>query len=83
MIPAREGPVEQVSPVLLLGGLLQERAGGAGVADGRLLCRAEDLGEVERVGVVDEGFFELAVDADPFEGCRLAAKRGGDGDATD
>ncbi|MEU6672510.1 hypothetical protein [Streptomyces sp. NPDC046727] len=44
---------------------------------------SEDFGEVERVGAVDEGFFKLAVDAKPFEGCGLAAKGGGDGDAAD
>jgi hypothetical protein len=46
-------------------GSLQELACSAGrVTDRGLLVDAEDLGEVERIGAVDEGFFELAVHAE-------------------
>jgi hypothetical protein len=38
-------------------------SGRVPVADGRLLIDAEDECEVERVGAVGEGLFELAVDA--------------------
>ncbi|MGW3625548.1 hypothetical protein [Streptomyces sp. NPDC000880] len=38
------------------------------VADGGLFVDAEDESEVERVGAVGEGLFELAVDAESFEG---------------
>lgn len=49
--------------VPLLCDLRQERAGGVRVADRGLVGQAEDLGEAEWIGAVDEGFLELSVDA--------------------
>jgi hypothetical protein len=51
----------------LLGSLIQKHACRLRVADGRLLVDAEDEGEAERIGAVGEGFFELTVDAEPFQ----------------
>ncbi|MER5540635.1 hypothetical protein [Streptomyces mirabilis] len=53
------------------------------VADGGLLVDAEDDGEVERVGAVSEGLFELAVDTESFQRGCLAAERGEDADTAD
>jgi hypothetical protein len=44
-----------------------------GVADRGLLVDAEHGGQVQWVGPVGEGFFELPVDAEPFEGGGKAA----------
>lgn len=41
-------------------------------------CEAEDNGEMERVGAVSKGFFELPVSAQPFEGGDLAVECRGD-----
>jgi hypothetical protein len=51
-----------------LGGLLQEGPCRVRVVDGGLLVDAEDEREVEGVGAVGQGSFELAVDAEPFQG---------------
>ncbi|MFJ8301715.1 hypothetical protein ACIQ9R_38250 [Streptomyces sp. NPDC094447] len=45
----------------------QEAPGRVRVTHGGLLVEPEDLGEVERVGAVDHGFFELSVDAEPLQ----------------
>jgi len=42
---------------------------------GGLLVDPEHGGEVKRVGAVGEGVFELAVDAEPFQGRRLPPER--------
>ena len=60
--------------VLLLGPGGQEQAGVLGVADGGLGVEAEHRCQVQRVGSVVEGFFELPVDAEPFQGRGLAAE---------
>ena len=53
--------------------MLARRARGSlGVADGGLGVEAEDRGEMRGDGAVGEGFFELAVDAQAFEGGGLA-----------
>lgn len=46
---------------------MQKLTGGVRVANVCLLVDSEDERKVERVGAVGEGFFELAVDAEPFE----------------
>ncbi|MEU5304207.1 hypothetical protein ACH4YO_00135 [Streptomyces noursei] len=66
-----------------LGGLLQQNSCGARLADRGLLVQAEDLGEVGQVGAVDEGFFELPVDAESLQGGGLAAKGFGEADTAD
>jgi hypothetical protein len=59
---------------VLFGGGLQEVAGDGRVLDGGGVVDSEHGGEVQGVGVVGEGFFELPVDAEPFEGgCEAAA----------
>ncbi|MER5325324.1 hypothetical protein [Streptosporangium roseum] len=60
--------------VLFLGQRGEEGAGVLGVADGGLGVQAEDGGEVEGIGAVSEGLFELPVDAQAFEGRGLAAQ---------
>jgi hypothetical protein len=60
-----------------------KRPCGVRAANGSLLSQAEDLGEVERVGTTGEGFFKLAVDAEPFKGGSLATEGREDGDAAD
>jgi hypothetical protein len=57
--------------------------GRVGVADGGFVVDAEDGGEVKRVRPVGEGLVELAVDAESFEGGRLAAQRLGEPDLAD
>ncbi|AGP61497.1 hypothetical protein M271_50710 [Streptomyces rapamycinicus NRRL 5491] len=47
---------------------LEKLTGGVRVADGGLLIDSEDEREVEWVGAVGEGLFELSVDAEPFQG---------------
>lgn len=47
------------------------------MAHRRLLIEAEDFGEVGRIGTMDEGFFELSVDAELFQCGGLTAKRCG------
>lgn len=59
----------------------QELPCGGCVADGGAVVDAEDGGQVQRVGVVGEGFFELAVDAQPFQGGGLSAQAGQPGAA--
>ena len=54
----------------------EEQAGVLGVADGGLGVEAEHRCQVQRVGSVVEGFFELPVDAEPFQGRGLAAEFG-------
>jgi hypothetical protein len=48
--------------------LVQQGPCGVRIADGGLLVDAEDEREVNRVGVVRQGLFELSVDAEPFQG---------------
>ncbi|MER7813325.1 hypothetical protein [Streptomyces sp900116325] len=50
--------------------MVQQDPCGVRIADGGLLVDAEDEREVERVGAVGEGPFELSVDAEPFQGWR-------------
>ena len=45
----------------------------ARVLDGGAVVDAEHGGEVQRVGAAGEGFLELPVDAEPFEGGGEAA----------
>ncbi|WP_157246976.1 hypothetical protein [Nonomuraea typhae] len=52
----------------------EEGAGVPGVVDGGLGGEAEDGGEVERLGAVGEGLFELPVEAQASEGRGLAAQ---------
>src|SRR5262249_51365059 len=52
----------------------EEFAGGGAVSDGGGVVESEDDGQVERVGAVGEGFVELAVYAEGFEGGRTPAK---------
>ena len=47
---------------------LQQLACVDGVADCRGVADAEDRGEMERIGTMDESLFELAVDPQPFKG---------------
>ncbi|MFI1285184.1 hypothetical protein ACH4U5_31250 [Streptomyces sp. NPDC020858] len=57
---------------------LEKLPGGVRVADGGLLVDSEDEREVERVGAVGEGLFELTVDTEPFEcGGEVAGGPGG------
>ena len=58
---------------LLLGGGLQELACDSRVLDGGVVADPEYGGEVQGVGAAGEGFLELPVDAEPFEGGRQAA----------
>ncbi|MFE2093375.1 hypothetical protein [Streptomyces sp. NPDC059460] len=69
-------PVEQVSSKLLFSGLFQQRPRGVRVANRGLRIESEDLGEVEGVGAMDEGLFELPVDAELFQGGGLADSAG-------
>src|SRR6266702_2527128 len=62
--------------ILLLGRGGEEQAGVLGVADGGLGVEAEYRCQVQRVGSVGEGFLELPVDAEPFQGRGLAAEFG-------
>ncbi|MCX4869502.1 hypothetical protein OIC43_42335 [Streptomyces sp. NBC_00825] len=57
---------QHFAPVVLRG-QVQQLPGGVRVADGGLLVDAEDEGEVEPVGAVGEGLFELTVDAEPCQ----------------
>ena len=59
--------------VVLLGGGLQELAGDGRVLDGGGVVDPEHGGEVQGVGAAGEGFLELPVDAEPFEGGGQAA----------
>ena len=58
---------------MLFGGGLQELAGDGRVLDGGGVVDPEHGGEVQGVGAAGEGFLELPVDAEPFEGGRQAA----------
>jgi hypothetical protein len=60
--------------VLLFGGGEEKFPGGGAVSDGGGLVESEDDGQVQGVGAVGEGFVELAVNAESFEGCRAAVK---------
>src|SRR6266567_9539569 len=62
--------------ILLVGPGGEEQAGVLGVADGGLGVEAEHCCQVQRVGPVGEGFLELPVDAEPFQGRGLAAEFG-------
>jgi hypothetical protein len=62
--------------ILLVGPGGEEQAGVLGVADGGLGVEAEHCCQVQRVGPVGEGFLELPVDAEPFQGGGLAAEFG-------
>jgi hypothetical protein len=59
--------------VVLLGGGLQELAGDGRVLDGGGVVDPEHGGEVQGGGAAGEGFLELPVDAEPFEGRREPA----------
>jgi hypothetical protein len=59
--------------VVLLGGGLQELACDGRVLDGGGVVDPEHGGEVQRVGPAGEGFLELPVDAESFQGGRQAA----------
>jgi len=59
--------------VVLFGGGVQELAGDGRVLDGGGVVDPEHGGEVQGVGAAGEGFLELPVDAEPFEGGREAA----------
>src|SRR5664279_3180789 len=60
--------------VVVLGGGRQEGSCDGCVADRGGVVEAEDGGEVHGVGVVGEGFLELAVHAEAFEGgCQAPA----------
>jgi hypothetical protein len=59
--------------MVLFGGGFQELACDGRVLDGGGVVDAEHGGEVQGVGAVGEGFFELPVDAEPFEGGGEAA----------
>jgi hypothetical protein len=61
--------------VLLFGGGEEEFSGGGAVLDGGGLVESEYDGQVQWVGAVGEGFVELAVHAEGFEGGRAPAKR--------
>lgn len=61
---------------LALGPGGEEQAGVLGVTDGGLEVEAEYRCQVQRVGSVGEGFLELPVDAQPFQGRGLAAEFG-------
>ena len=61
--------------ILLVGPGGEEQAGVLGVADRGLGVEAEHCGQVQRVRSAGEGFVELPVDAEPFEGRGLAAER--------
>lgn len=60
---------------MLVGRGFQELAGGGGVADRGFGVDAEDRGQVQRVAAVGEGFFELPVAAQAFQGGGVAAER--------
>jgi hypothetical protein len=63
-------------PVPELKGLdwsLQQLSRRSGVADGGGGVESEYGGEMQRVGAMCQGFFELAVDAEPFDGGVQAA----------
>ncbi len=62
---------------------LQELARCGGVADCGLFIDAEDGGQVQWVGAVGQGFFELAVDAETFQGRGQTAQGVGDPDFAD
>ncbi|MFV5998856.1 hypothetical protein ACNPQM_42690 [Streptomyces sp. NPDC056231] len=54
--------------LLVLVVVLEKLPGRVRVADGGLLVDAEDEREVERVGAVGEGLFEVTVNAEPLQG---------------
>ena len=58
---------------MLAGGGFQELACDGRVLDGGGVVDPEHGGEVQGVGAACEGFLELPVDAEPFEGGRQAA----------
>jgi hypothetical protein len=58
---------------VLLGGGLLELACDGRVLDGGGVVDPEYGGEVQGVGAAGEGFLELPVDAEPFEGGGQAA----------
>jgi len=58
---------------VLLGGGLLELAGDGRVLDGGAVAGPEHGGEVQGVGAAGEGFLELPVGAEPFEGGGQAA----------
>ena len=58
---------------MLFGGGFLELARDGGVFDGGGVVDPEHGGEVQGVGAAGEGFLELPVDAEPFEGGRQAA----------
>jgi hypothetical protein len=62
------------SGVLLLGEGDQEGSGVLGVADGGLGVEAEHRCQVQGVGAVGEGFLELPIDTEPFQGRGVAAE---------
>lgn len=66
-----------------LSSLCQQRPGGARVTDRGLLGLTGDLGEVERVRAVNRGYFELAVDTEPFQRGGLTAECRRDGHTAD
>jgi hypothetical protein len=54
--------------------LADEFPGVGGPADGGVLAESEDGGQVQRVCAGGDGFFELAVDAQAFEGSGQATQ---------
>ena len=67
----------------MLGCGVEDLAGGVGVADRGVLVDAEHGGQVEWVGAVDEGFLELPIDVEPFEGGGQSPEGAGDPDSAD
>ncbi|QIZ37753.1 hypothetical protein [Saccharopolyspora sp. ASAGF58] len=63
-------------------GAVQEITGGGAVSDGGGLVEPEHGGQVERVGAVGEGFVELTIDAQGFEGGGSATERSRGGSGT-
>jgi hypothetical protein len=59
-----------------LGGGFEQLACRGCVADGGFLVESERDSQVQRVGSVGQGFLELAVDAQTFEGGVLSSESG-------
>jgi hypothetical protein len=81
-VATRGGPWRGLT-VDVSGRCAQQLPGCVRVADCGGLATAEDLGQVQRVGAAGEGFVEVAVDAQPFQGCRQSAQDAAESGLTD
>lgn len=68
MVPSRHVQVDWISSKVLFSGLIQQNSCGFRVAHRGLLAEPEDLGEMQWIRPVDQGLFEMPVNAEPFQG---------------